>query len=54
MLLCKGGEYIPQVSGVLQRERDLAFTRRPCSLHAGQQVQRGGRLLRADRQETLQ
>ena len=48
-----GGEDLPQVGGVLQRARHVEAERRARPLHAGEQVQGGDRLLRADRQETL-
>lgn len=40
-----GGEDLPQVGGVLQRARHVEAERSTRALHAGQQVQRGHRVL---------
>jgi len=52
--LWRGGEALPQVGRVLQRARAVAAQRGAHALHAGDQVQGGGRLLRAHRQKELQ
>lgn len=48
-----GGEDLPQVGGVLQRARHVEAERRARALHAGEQIQRSDRILRAHRKETL-
>ena len=48
-----GGEDLPQVGRVLQRARRVEAQRGARALHAGEQVQGVGRLLRAHRQEAL-
>lgn len=48
-----GGEDFPQVGGVLQRARYVETKRGTRALHAGEQIQRSHRILRAHSQETL-
>ena len=51
--LLGGGKSVQEVGGVLQRARHLEAERGARALHAGQQVQGGDGLLRADSEEAL-
>lgn len=51
--LLGGGKSVQEVGGVLQRARHVEAERGARAVHAGQQVQGGHRLLRADSEEAL-